>query len=53
MHGMLMMCRCPGGMQEGSDEEAQPKAIVGAIEAYEAARCPDGKTPGGEGSIRE
>ena len=37
------------GCTEGSEEEAEPKVIVDAIEVYEAVRWPDGKIPGGKG----
>ena len=46
MHGALMRrADVPMGFTEGSDDEAELKAIVGLIEAYEAKRWPLGKDP--------
>ncbi len=37
------------GCTEGSTEEEELRTLVDAIEAYEAKRCPSGKTAGGKG----
>jgi hypothetical protein len=34
---------------EGSEEEAELVALIGAIESYETRRWPDGKEAGGKG----
>ena len=50
MHGMLVQrADALQGCTEGSDEEAEFKRVVDAIEAYEARRRPAGKEPGGKG----
>jgi len=49
MHGVLVQrADALEGCVEGS-EEAEPKRIVDAIEAYEAVRSPEGKVAGGKG----
>jgi len=42
MHGVLVQ-------RADSDEQAELKRVVDAIEAYEAKRWPEGKEPGGKG----
>jgi hypothetical protein len=49
MHGVLMRhADALADCIEGSDEEADLKATVDAIEAHEAKRWPLGKEPGGK-----
>ena len=50
MHGFLMhRADALHGCRGGSPEEAELKAVVDAIEVYEATRWPEGKEPGGKG----
>jgi hypothetical protein len=50
MHSALLQCTdALEGCREGSEEEAELRAIVDAIKAYEAVRSPEGKEPGGKG----
>lgn len=37
------------GCLEGSAEQAELRAIIDLVEAYEAKRWPEGKEPGGKG----
>jgi hypothetical protein len=50
MHGALMRrADALAGCTDGSDEEAEIRATVDAIEAYEIKRWPLGKEPGCKG----
>jgi len=50
MHGALMRrADALEACTEGSYEEAELRAIIDAIEAYEAICWPHGKVPGGKG----
>ena len=50
MYGVLMQrADVLEGCLEGPEEEVELRAIVDAIETYEAVRWPEGKEPGGKG----
>ena len=50
MHGVLVQrADVLEGCLEGSEEEVELRAIVDAIETYEAVRWPLGRTQGGKG----
>jgi hypothetical protein len=52
MHGALMRrADALAGCTEGSDGEAEIRATVDAIEAYQIKRWPLGKEPGGVGAV--
>jgi hypothetical protein len=49
MHGLLMRrADALAGCTEGSEEEAELKAVVDCLQGYEIKRWPLGKVPGGK-----